>query len=103
MGVRSTNRAFLGVSPPGALIPLAPPDSLERGTIVPKLLTEHDVEREYGVRVSTLRSWRYRGRGCPYLKLGASVRYRVEDIERWLSKCCRTSTSAMEPPADEAR
>jgi hypothetical protein len=31
-----------------------------------------------------LRQWRYLGEGPRYLKVGATVRYRVHDVEAWL-------------------
>jgi predicted DNA-binding transcriptional regulator AlpA len=62
-----------------------------------KLLTEHEVAQMYGLKVQTLRSWRYRGKGPAYLKLtSAMVRYREADIEAFLERCRRTSTSAPE-------
>jgi predicted DNA-binding transcriptional regulator AlpA len=58
-----------------------------------RLLSEADVALEYGLRVSTLRSWRLTGRGPRFLKLGASVRYRRADLEAFLESCARSSTS----------
>ena len=67
-----------------------------------KLLDEKAVSAEYGIALPTLRGWRVRGNGPPFFKIGSSVRYRAEDIERWLEGRRRMSTSATEPPADEA-
>ena len=48
------------------------------------LLNEHDVARITGLSVATVRRWRLLNHGPQYLKLGAAVRYKVEDIEAWL-------------------
>lgn len=38
-----------------------------------------------GVHPHTLRNWRHRDYGPPFLKLaGKSVRYRWEEVEKWL-------------------
>ena len=58
-----------------------------------KLLTERQVEQEYGLRVKTLQKWRWSGEGPAHIKLGRSVRYRVADIEAYIESCVRTSTS----------
>nr|BDD44339.1 hypothetical protein 15 [Desulfobacterales bacterium] len=36
--------------------------------------------------VQTLRNERHLGKGCPYVKLGRSVRYLMRDIEAYLLK-----------------
>lgn len=52
-----------------------------------KLLTEREVEAEYGLLAKTLRQWRYRGVGPAYVKVsGNCVRYRVAAIEKWLDQ-----------------
>ena len=48
------------------------------------LLNEHDVARITGLSVASVRRWRLLRQGPKYLKLGASVRYRAEDIAAWL-------------------
>jgi predicted DNA-binding transcriptional regulator AlpA len=58
-----------------------------------KLLTEKQVEEVYGLKVKTLRKWRWSGEGPSHIKLGRSVRYRVADIEAYIESCVRTSTS----------
>ncbi len=49
-----------------------------------KLLSEREIEAEYGISVAKLQDDRLRGRGIPYCKLGKMVRYRREDIENYL-------------------
>jgi len=48
------------------------------------LLTERDVARMTGLSVGTVRRWRLLRQGPKYLKLGAAVRYKPEDISTWL-------------------
>lgn len=36
--------------------------------------------------VQTLRNHRFLGKGVPYVKIGRSVRYLVEDVERFLKE-----------------
>lgn len=52
----------------------------------PALLTPRQLEKEFGISVSTQASWRcYGGSGLPYLKLaGKSVYYRRADVLAWL-------------------
>ena len=49
--------------------------------------------RVVGVTVETLRNWRWRGDGPPFLKMGRRVRYRLVDLADYLDGCTRTSTS----------
>ncbi len=48
------------------------------------LLNEHDVARITGLSVASVRRWRLLKQGPRYLKVGAAVRYRAEDICAWL-------------------
>ena len=48
------------------------------------LLNEHDVARITGLSVASVRRWRLLRQGPKYLKIGAAVRYRAEDITAWL-------------------
>jgi len=57
---------------------MAAPNTLE------ELLTEHDVARITGLSVASVRRWRLLKQGPQYLKLGSAVRYRAEDITKWL-------------------
>lgn len=38
-----------------------------------------------GVNAATLKTWRRRGIGPPYVRFGNRVRYRVRDVEAWLA------------------
>lgn len=58
------------------------------GTIekaIETLLNEHDVARITGMSVASVRRWRLLRQGPKYLKIGASVRYKPEDISAWLA------------------
>lgn len=49
------------------------------------LLTERDLARITGLSVASARRWRLLKHGGPkYIKIGAAVRYRPEDVSAWL-------------------
>lgn len=50
-----------------------------------QVLTEREVEREYGFSISYLRRVRRERRGPRFLKIGKMVRYKKFDIESYLS------------------
>jgi predicted DNA-binding transcriptional regulator AlpA len=52
---------------------------------IENLLNEHDVARITGLSVASVRRWRLLRQGPKYLKIGASVRYKPEDISAWLA------------------
>lgn len=49
------------------------------------LLNEHDVARVTALSVATVRRWRLVRQGPKFIKIGAAVRYRPEDISAWLA------------------
>jgi predicted DNA-binding transcriptional regulator AlpA len=49
-----------------------------------ELLTEHDVARVTGLSVASVRRWRLLRQGPKYIKIGAAVRYKPEDVSAWL-------------------
>jgi len=51
-----------------------------------KTVTEKEASRFLGRAVQTLRNDRHMRKGCPYIKIGRSVRYRLLDIEDFLAK-----------------
>lgn len=58
------------------------------------LLTPDQVAEMCGLARSTLAKMRLRGDGPRFVKLGAAVRYREDDVESWLvAKPRRRSTS----------
>jgi excisionase family DNA binding protein len=48
------------------------------------LLNETDAARALNVTKACLRRWRRERRGLPFVKVGRLVRYRPEDIERFV-------------------
>jgi predicted DNA-binding transcriptional regulator AlpA len=51
------------------------------------LLNENDVARMTGLSVASVRRWRLLRQGPRYVKIGAAVRYRPEDLAAWLESC----------------
>lgn len=52
----------------------------------PELLADADVERLYGIRAGTLRAWRSRGEGPPYIEVSRRMpRYRRQDLDDYLA------------------
>lgn len=49
------------------------------------LATVDQVSRYLGVPVATLWAWRYRGTGPRAYRVGRHLRYRWEDVERYLN------------------
>ncbi len=58
------------------------------------LWTEQQLADYLGISVRTPQQWRQRGDGPQYLKVGASVRYRPVDVDRWLAERTRAHTAA---------
>ncbi len=58
-----------------------------------ELLTEQQLAAVLHVKVKSLQAWRSRGGGPPFVKLGRCVRYRLEDLEAFLTASRRASTS----------
>jgi predicted DNA-binding transcriptional regulator AlpA len=52
--------------------------------VLETLLNEHDVARVTGLSVASVRRWRLLRQGPKYIKIGAAVRYKAEDIAVWL-------------------
>jgi excisionase family DNA binding protein len=47
-------------------------------------LTEKEVARQINVSLASLRRWRLQQRGPRFVKVGALVRYRCEDLAQWM-------------------
>ncbi len=47
-------------------------------------LTEKEVAQQIKVSLASLRRWRLLQRGPRFVKVGALVRYRAENLEQWL-------------------
>jgi predicted DNA-binding transcriptional regulator AlpA len=53
-------------------------------TLLETLLNEYDVARITSLSVASVRRWRLLRQGPKYMKIGAAVRYRPEDVLDWL-------------------
>ncbi|WP_408053264.1 helix-turn-helix transcriptional regulator [Streptomyces sp. CMC78] len=49
-------------------------------------MTPGEAAEYMGLSVSTLANWRCRNEGPPFVKAGRAVRYRLADLDRWLSE-----------------
>ena len=47
-------------------------------------INEHEVSAITGRAVQTLRNDRHKRKGLPYCKVGASVRYKLNDVEQFM-------------------
>ena len=61
--------------------------------IVAAVLTTPEAAAYLRIKPTTLEQQRWRGEGPRYLKLGRSVRYRRDDLDRYMDSRSRTSTS----------
>ena len=60
----------------------------------PILLTEKEAGKILGFSIRTLQKWRIEGQGPHFIRVSArAIRYRREDLDRWIESCVRTSTS----------
>lgn len=57
------------------------------------LLTTTEAAKTLRLTKATLEAWRCRGGGPAFVKFGRAVRYRREDLEKFLISARRTSTS----------
>jgi excisionase family DNA binding protein len=49
------------------------------------LMTAEELAAYLAVPLATLYAWRYRREGPPAIKVGRHLRYRTQDVERWLN------------------
>ncbi|TKB63290.1 MAG: helix-turn-helix domain-containing protein [Nitrospira sp.] len=68
---------------------------------MPNALDEFEAARYLGdMKVSTLRTWRVRGGGPMFTRVGAKlIRYPVQELDAFLAKDLRKSTSSPAPAA----
>ena len=60
---------------------------------LPPLLKEHETAEILNVEVAPLRRWRWSGKPPCFIKIGAAVRYDIEDIRAFIEERRRKSTS----------
>jgi predicted DNA-binding transcriptional regulator AlpA len=53
--------------------------------ILIQFLNEFELSKLLGVKVATVRRWRQCQRGPRYIKVGAAVRYDLNDVRAWLA------------------
>ncbi len=51
---------------------------------MPKMMTDVEVGEMLGLTAQTLRTWRTKGQGPRFAKLGDAVRYDEEDVKAWV-------------------
>lgn len=59
-------------------------------------LQEADLAKRLKLSIKSIQSWRLKGEGPVFLKLGrrGAVRYRMRDVLAWEATCVRRSTSS---------
>lgn len=50
------------------------------------MVDEYEVSEILGISCHTLRRWRYNNLGLPFYKIGKCVRYKMEDVERFIEE-----------------
>lgn len=60
------------------------------------LLTTREAARVLGMAEITLRKWRIHGTGPRFIRCGANIRYRITELDSWLT--ARTAGSTSEAP-----
>ena len=57
------------------------------------VLNEKETAALLRISIKSLQGWRYKGNGPKFLKLGRCVRYRRGDLQDFVLKALRSSTS----------
>jgi excisionase family DNA binding protein len=52
-----------------------------------EVMTDKQVASHLNISLATMRRWRLFRKGPKFFKMGAAVRYRREDVDRWLASC----------------
>lgn len=60
---------------------------------IKKFYTEKELAARWEISIKTLQAWRVSGKGPKYTKLGASVRYLVDEVEQFEADSMLSSTS----------
>jgi len=51
-----------------------------------RYLSSKEVADQLGLHNDTLKAWRARDEGPPYFRMGRAIRYRPEEVEKWLEE-----------------
>jgi hypothetical protein len=54
--------------------------SLTESVLDDQLITDQELAKRWSCSPKTLRNQRSQGQGCPYVRLGRMVRYRLSDV-----------------------
>lgn len=68
-----------------------------------RLLTPSEVAEILGFSDKTLANLRSRSEGPPYVKLGAAVRYREDELSRWIDARRCPGDGTIASPVDSTR
>ncbi len=60
-----------------------------------QLLTVEDLATYVDVPVATIYAWRYRRQGPPGFRVGRHLRFRRDDVERWIAEKLAESNRAV--------
>ncbi|MFO1127865.1 MAG: helix-turn-helix domain-containing protein [Rhodospirillales bacterium] len=75
------------------MAPPVPSASIPPPYEIPGLINETRAAQVLGLKVSTLRRWRWLGQGPRFIKVGTAVRYDPADVEAFIAAGRRRSTS----------
>lgn len=67
---------------------------VETRAVAEVLLGQEEVAERLGVQPATLATWRFRGFGPPFVKVGRAVRYRQASLQEWIEARSVDSTRA---------
>lgn len=65
--------------------------------IVGERMNNREAAYYLGLKAATLNKWRCHGDGPPFIKVGRLIRYRKSDLDAFLLRRLRRSTSDIEP------
>jgi excisionase family DNA binding protein len=66
---------------------------LRRGSaLLPATLNTTDAARYLGISPSKLSRLRHEGKGPPFIRIGAAVRFPISGLDRWLAEQCGRNT-----------
>jgi hypothetical protein len=69
-------------------------DADETETLKP-LYTPSELAAFLNLEPQTIATWRMRGQGPPFIRVGSVIRYRRAEVESWLRSRSGTSTSQL--------
>ena len=67
--------------------------ALKQSSQQSRLIDEHEAAYRLGLKVATLRRWRWAGKRPRFLKIGSAVRYDPAELADFIEAARRTSTT----------